>query len=466
MIHRYTTFIKAINLTIDYIILNISMIIAYFIVNKSFLFWSASHYLPVVLVFNLIWLLAANITGLYEHVLTKDSIKTYRGVIQTYLLFISFISFTIIILIGTKAYLTTREYLFYSLALFGFLLSLWKLIFLSIRKSERASLIDTRTFVIIGGGRIGQDLYNFFDNNPELGYKLVGFFDDDPEAIKYKNIHVGSTDDCIQYVINNNIDEIFCTLPNSEAGKIGKLMLEADKNLIRFKFVPEYFDFAKRPTYVENFGHIPVISVRPEPLENMLNRFVKRLFDILFSLFIILFVFTWLFPILAILIKAGSKGPVFFMQIRSGRDNKPFKFYKFRSMYINPESHKKQASRNDERITPIGAYLRKTSLDELPQFFNVLMGNMSIVGPRPHMVSHTEQYSALIDKFMVRHFLKPGITGYAQIGGLRGETKTTEDMLKRVEADVWYLENWSFLLDLKLIFLTIWSVVRGDENAF
>jgi len=176
MIHRYTTFIKAINLTIDYVILNISMVIAYFIVDNSFLFWADNHYLPVVLVFNLIWLLAANITGLYENVLTKDSIKTYRGVIQTYLLFISFISFTIIILIGTKAYTITREYFFSSLALFGFLLSLWKLIFLGIRKSERASLMDVRTFVIIGGGRIGQDLYSFFQNNPELGYKLVGFF--------------------------------------------------------------------------------------------------------------------------------------------------------------------------------------------------------------------------------------------------------------------------------------------------
>src|ERR1700761_6076503 len=449
MIHRYTTFIKAINLTIDYVILNMSMIIAYFIVDNSFLFWADNHYLPFVLVFNLIWLLAANITGLYENVLTKDSIKTYRGVIQTYLLFISFISFTIIILIGTKAYTITREYLFYSLAVFGFFLSLWKLIFLSIRKSERASLMDTRTFVIIGGGRIGQDLYNFFGNNPELGYRLMGIFDDDPNSVRDKSTYMGSTDECITYAATNKIDEIFCTLPNSESGKIGKLMLEADKNLIRFKFVPEYFDFAKRPTYVENFGHIPVISVRPEPLENMLNRFVKRLFDFIFSLFIIIFVFSWLFPILAILIKSGSKGPVFFVQMRSGRDNKPFKFYKFRSMQLNDESHKKQATRNDSRVTKIGAYLRKTSLDELPQFFNVLMGNMSVVGPRPHMLSHTKQYSQLIDKFMVRHFLKPGITGYAQVSGLRGETKTTEDMLKRVEADVWYLENWSFLLDRK-----------------
>jgi putative colanic acid biosynthesis UDP-glucose lipid carrier transferase len=442
------------------------MIIAYFLADNTFFFWTNNHYLPIVLTFNLIWLLAANITGLYEHVLTKDSIKTYRGVIKTFLLFLSFISFTIIILIGSIPYFITREYIFYSLTLFVFLLSLWKLIFLSIRKSERAVLIENRTFVIVGGGQSGLDLYDFFRGNPELGYKLVGIFDDKQDTIKDPNLHTGSVADCIRYVIINKVDEIFCTLPNSESKQIEQLMLAADKNLIRFKFVPEYFDFAKRPTYVENFGHIPVISLRAEPLENMLNRFMKRLFDCLFSLFIILFVFSWLFPILAVLIKIGSKGPVLFVQIRSGKDNRPFKCYKFRSMRVNSESHKKQASRNDARITKLGAFLRRSSLDELPQFFNVLIGNMSVVGPRPHMISHTKQYSQLIDKFMVRHFLKPGITGYAQINGLRGETKTTEAMLKRVEADVWYLENWSFLLDLKIIFLTVWNAVNGEENAY
>ncbi|MCC8423969.1 undecaprenyl-phosphate glucose phosphotransferase [Mucilaginibacter sp. UR6-11] len=466
MVHRYTTFVKAINLTVDFIILNLSMILAYFFADNTLLFWTNNHYLPVVLIFNLVWLLSANITGLYEHVLIKDSIKTYRGVIKTYLLFLSLISFTVIILIGRQSYFVTREYLIYSLILFGILLSLWKLIFLSVRKSERTALINNRTFVIVGGGRIGQDLYRFFESNPELGYKLMGFFDDDPRHIKNKDLYAGKVSECIRYVISNNVDEIFCTLPNSESAKVEQLMIEADKNLIRFKFVPEYYDFAKRPTYVENFGHIPVISVRAEPLENMLSRFLKRAFDILFSLFIICFVFSWLFPILAVLIKLGSKGPIFFVQIRSGRDNKPFKCYKFRSMKINAESNKRQATKNDSRITKLGSFLRRSSLDELPQFFNVLIGNMSVVGPRPHMISHTKQYAQLIDKFMVRHFLKPGITGYAQVNGLRGETKTTEAMLERVEADVWYLENWSFLLDLKIIFLTVWNAVKGEENAY
>ena len=198
----------------------------------------------------------------------------------------------------------------------------------------------------------------------------------------------------------------------------------------------------------------------------MFEKFFKRSFDILFSLFIILFVFSWLYPILAILIKLESKGPVFFIQMRTGRNNTHFKCYKFRSMRVNTDADKKQATRDDHRITKIGAFMRKTSLDELPQFFNVLIGNMSIVGPRPHMLSHTEEYSQLTEKFKARHILRPGITGWAQIRGLRGEVKTAEAMIKRVDADVWYLKNWSFLLDLKIIFLTFWITLKGDKNAY
>ena len=467
MINRHTTFFKALNLAVDYFILNISMVTVYFLEDESNVFFAANRrYLPIVLVFNLIWLLSANISGLYEQVLNKDSIKTYRVVIKTYLFFVSLICFTILILIGPESYFITRQYLFYSLALFGFLLGLWKLIFLLIRKSERASLIDTRDIVIVGAGRIGYDLYNYFVENPDIGYRTLGFFDDNPMNISDEQLFLGVTNDCIPYVKRFKVSEIFCTLPVSESPTIEKLMLDADKNLIRFKSVPEYYDYAKKPTYIQSFGHIPIISVRTEPLENLLNRSIKRLFDCVFSLFVIIFVFSWLFPILAIIIKLESKGPVFFTQVRSGRDNRPFKCYKFRSMLVNSDADQLQATRNDQRVTKTGAFLRRTSLDELPQFFNVLIGNMSVIGPRPHMIKHTSQYSKLIDRFMVRHFLKPGITGWAQIKGLRGETKTVQDMLKRVEADVWYLENWSFLLDLKITFLTIKNSIVGDKNAY
>ncbi|MDN5286271.1 MAG: Undecaprenyl-phosphate glucose phosphotransferase [Mucilaginibacter sp.] len=430
------------------------------------IFINNKQYLPVVLVFNLIWLLSANITGLYEHVLNKDSVKTFRSVFQTYLLFLSLICVTILIVIGTKRYFITRSYLFYSIGLFGIFLGFWKVLFLYIRRRGRGLLKDARNVIIVGAGRAGHELRTYFKHNPFGGYNLLGFFDDDPEKITEKALYLGSTAFCMEYVITNRVDEIYCALPYSQHDIIERLMIDADRNLIRFKIVPEYHEYIKKHTFLQTFGNIPIISIRPEPLENLLNRGIKRGFDVLFSIFIILFVFSWLFPLLAILIKLESPGPVFFVQKRSGRDNSPFSCYKFRSMYVNKESDKLQATREDSRITKLGKILRRTSLDELPQFFNVLMGNMSVVGPRPHMISHTEQYSQLIDRFMVRHFLKPGITGWAQVNGLRGETKTTEAMLERVEADVWYLENWSFVLDVKIIFLTVWNSVRGDKHAF
>jgi exopolysaccharide biosynthesis polyprenyl glycosylphosphotransferase len=195
-------------------------------------------------------------------------------------------------------------------------------------------------------------------------------------------------------------------------------------------------------------------------------RAIKRAFDLVFSLVVIIFILSWLLPFIIILVKLESKGPAFFVQLRSGRDNTSFKCYKFRSMFINKDCNTSQTAEGDPRITKIGAFLRRSSLDELPQFFNVLLGQMSVVGPRPHMLSQTRHYSELIDKFMVRHFIKPGITGWAQINGLRGQTKTLNEMLNRVEADVWYIKNWSFMLDLKIVFITVFKVVTGDKNAF
>lgn len=466
MVSRFSTFIKAINLTFDYTALNISLVLAYLIESKTHGFFiSSKNYTPVVLVFNLIWLLSANITNLYSDVLNKDSIRTFRNVIRTYLLFICLMC-TIIIMVGSEAAFITRGYLFYTSVSFGFLLWLWKVIFLAIRKNGRTRLFESRNVVIVGYGKIGRDLAEFFDHHPDRGYRLIGFFDDYPNNFKDDKLYKGLTSDCINFLVSNKIHEIFCTLKISEINKVHQLMVYADKHLIRFRFVPEFYDYGIKELLVESFGHIPIISLRPEPQENVLNRFFKRAFDCIFSLFIIIFILSWVFPILAILIKLESKGPILFMQLRSGRDNKPFMCYKFRSMEINCDADEKQASLNDKRITKIGAFMRRTSIDELPQFFNVLIGNMSTVGPRPHMLTHTKQYAQLIDRYMVRHFLKPGITGWAQVQGLRGETPTTELMQKRVESDVWYLENWSFLLDLKIIFLTIWNSLKGDKNAF
>ena len=466
MVHRYKQFYNAINLTLDYLLLNVSLIVIYNILSNSLIPWiSNTNLLPVVLVFNLLWLLSSNITGLYNKVSDNDT-KVYYSTLKTYLLYLSLICVIILMIIGTKSYFITPEYLFYSMTLFGILLGAWKLVFFALRKSDKVLLNNSRNAIIVGASRAGNELYDQFSSEVFKGYNLLGFFDDDPSRVSHQHLYLGNTSLCMDYVLKNNVDEIFCALPYSEHETIERLMSDSDKNLIRFKIVPEYHEYFKNTFYLQNMGNIPILSVRAEPLENILNRVIKRLFDIVFSLIIIIFVFSWLFPILAILIKLESKGPVFFTQKRSGRDNHAFKCYKFRSMRCNKQYEHIQATLGDPRITKIGTFLRKTSLDELPQFFNVLIGNMSTVGPRPHMLSHTDQYSQLIDQFMVRHFMKPGITGWAQINGLRGETKTTEAMLERVEADVWYLENWTFLLDIRIILLTVWKSVAGDKNAY
>ena len=209
-----------------------------------------------------------------------------------------------------------------------------------------------------------------------------------------------------------------------------------------------------------------MISMRNEPLEDLGNRIRKRLFDVVVSSLVAIFILSWLVPIIGILILLESRGPIFFIQERSGKDNKPFPCLKFRSMRVNKQSNEKQATKNDMRVTKIGKFLRRTSLDEFPQFLNVLKGDMSIVGPRPHMLKHTDEYSKLIGKYMVRQFLKPGITGWAQVNGYRGETLELKQMQKRVEHDLWYIENWSFFLDLKIMVLTVFNTLKGDDNAF
>jgi putative colanic acid biosynthesis UDP-glucose lipid carrier transferase len=211
---------------------------------------------------------------------------------------------------------------------------------------------------------------------------------------------------------------------------------------------------------------VPVLEFRTIPLDDSINLVIKRIFDILFSIMVILFVMSWLTPILTLLIKIESKGPTFFMQLRNGYNYKSFSCIKFRSMIINDKADLIQVSKEDERITRIGRFMRKTSIDELPQFLNVLVGDMSVVGPRPHMLSHTDLYANKVDKFMVRHFVKPGITGLAQISGFRGEVESDKDIIGRVKFDIFYIENWSLFLDIKIIIKTIIRAIQGDEKAY
>jgi len=466
MTNSYYNFNKAFNVILDYFLLNISLVIVYGFSHKTIFNWiSDKTYINAVLVLNLLWLFSANILSLYIQDF-DDEYKIVKKSIKTYILYVILVCYVMMYLSNIKSYYITWDYLFVSISLFGLLFGAGKLIFLIWVK--RSAIINgkLKRVVIVGGGRSGLELCNRFKNAPHRGYNMLGIFDNQPLRVPAGHLYLGDTASCISYVKANNVDEIYCALPFSESETIKRLIIESDRNLIRFKLVPEHYEYFQGQLLTKSLNKIDVFSIRIEPLENIMNRFLKRLFDVVFSLFVLIFILSWLYPLIFILIKLESEGPVIFVQPRSGRDNTPFNCYKFRSMHINGNSHRMQATKGDSRITKVGAFLRKTSLDEMPQFFNVLIGDMSVVGPRPHMLSHTAEYSNLIDHFMVRHFIKPGITGWAQVQGLRGETKLLDDMCARVEADVWYMENWSFPLDLRIIFSTFFKAIIGDKYAF
>ena len=316
-----------------------------------------------------------------------------------------------------------------------------------------------RITVILGNNKQTRALENFFNNNPEYGYTHKKTFD-------FKDKNITDLESCFRFIKEEFVDEIYCSVSELTTKQLNQVIDFADNNLKIVKFLPDNKDIYSKRLKYEYYNYIPILTFRNIPLEDSVNQFIKRLFDIIFSLVVIVFLLSWLTPILAILIRIESRGPIFFKQSRNGFNYKEFDCYKFRSMTPNKNAHLHQATRDDQRVTRIGKFIRKTSIDELPQFFNVLFGDMSVVGPRPHMVSHTDMYAKRIDKFMVRHFVKPGITGLAQVSGFRGEIETDKDIINRVKYDIFYIENWSILLDLKIIFQTAMNAVKGEEKAY
>jgi len=318
---------------------------------------------------------------------------------------------------------------------------------------------NRRKVVIFGENKRTHALENFFNKYPEYGYTHKKTF-------SFKDKKNADLEEAFNHISKENIDEIYCSISELTNSQINAIVDFADNNLKVLKFLPDNREIYSRKLKYEYYDYLPIISLRVIPLEDSINMFVKRAFDVLFSSLVIILVLSWLTPLLAIFIKLESKGPVFFKQSRNGFNYKEFDCYKFRSMTLNKDANLYQATRGDQRVTKVGKFIRKTSIDELPQFFNVLFGDMSVVGPRPHMVSHTNMYAKKIDKFMVRHFVKPGITGLAQISGFRGEVENDKDIIGRVKYDIFYIENWSLLLDIRIVYKTFLNVVKGEDKAY
>ena len=324
-----------------------------------------------------------------------------------------------------------------------------------------------RTAVIASTNDLGVRLARQFETRPWLGVSFAGFFDDrQPDRIGPHNTRqlLGSIADLSGYVKRHHVDAIFITLPMAAQPRILKLLDELSDTTASIYFVPDIFVADLIQARVDNIGSIPVVAVCESPFYGA-NGIIKRLSDIVLAMLILILISPIMLGIAAA-VKATSPGPVIFRQRRYGADGREIIVYKFRSMTVCEDTGEiRQAQKQDARITPLGAFLRRTSLDELPQFINVLQGRMSIVGPRPHAVAHNELYRKLIKGYMVRHKVKPGITGWAQVNGYRGETETLEKMQRRIEYDLDYLRNWSLGLDLLIILKTVFVVLK-DKNAY
>jgi putative colanic acid biosynthesis UDP-glucose lipid carrier transferase len=418
---------------------------------------------PFFLIFSLIWVIAGFLNEIYRINKFSELKSILWNIIGSLVVHFCLL---MLLLFLTKSYQVNATFLSLVYGFSATFLLVSRIVYKLTWRYFEFSGFDQRKVVIIGATHSGRALYDFFESHDFSKYNFKGFFDDKPDPlIIHRALIKGKVADLGAFCQRENIDEIYFALPPGNDELLARVSKFADDNFIYHRITPDFGEGVTDKYNVFMLDSIPVLTTRKEPLGVAINQWMKRLFDIAFSLAVILTIFPFLFPVIAIAIKLDSEGPVLFKQPRRGRKNMLFDCYKFRTMYIHNVSER-QATKDDPRITRIGRFLRKTNLDEVPQFLNVLMGNMSVVGPRPHINSQLEQYGEAIKKYKVRHFVTPGITGYAQVNGYRGETKEVRMMEKRVEYDVIYMENWSLSLDIKIIFLTVWNMIRGEKSAY
>lgn len=447
---------------LDLLMLNISVAVDKYFYSSRIPELVTTKYTYLWIAFNITWVMSAWITNVYG----QKSISSFESFShKTLRTFIYFLALIMIYIVLFKQEDLSRLYVMTVLVSVGLVIFVNRLLYLVFSQFVRSNEQFTRKVIIVGYNDVSKKLVRQLEEDI-LNTQIIGYCENEQEVHELSNYPiVGGLNNIIEVSKHYQANEIFSTIAPDGNEEIYDLMQQADQACIRFKLVPNFKLFTRMPMHIDYFGTLPVLSLRKEPLDDIANRIRKRIYDVVVSSLVILFILSWLIPLVGLLIFLESGGPVFFVQLRSGRDNRPFRCIKFRSMRVNKDSDKLQAKKGDIRITRIGKFLRRTSLDEFPQFLNVFIGDMSIVGPRPHMLKHTDDYSELIKKYMVRQFVKPGITGWAQINGFRGETKYLWDMEKRVEHDIWYSENWSLWLDTRIIFLTAYKMFVGDIKA-
>lgn len=442
-IGRYSKYLRPLTIAFDVIIINLF---------QNLVFDQNTLNLIDLLITSIFWLVASLITKFYEVYRFTKLIQIADKALKQFALFALF-SFAYIGFLSKDVSNTT--FLKYLFLCFLIIISAKYSIFYALKIFRRYYNGNQRRVVVIGSNQSSNQLVDFFQTEKDYGYVLSYHFKDNETA-----------NEVLKYCENENIDEIYFSLEKATDQELNQYISFVDDNFRILKYIPTKTELVSNTMQVQYYGFIPIIPLRKFPLQQPINQFIKRTFDLIVSTFVIVFVLSWLVPIVGLFIKLESKGPVFFNQRRNGLHYKEFKCFKFRSMYVNNESETKQATKNDKRITKIGRFLRKSSLDEMPQFLNVFIGNMSICGPRPHPISLTHQYAKKVDKFKLRHYIKPGISGMAQTHGCRGEIENERDIVNRVKYDIFYLENWTLLLDFKIVYLTVKNAILGDKKAY
>jgi putative colanic acid biosynthesis UDP-glucose lipid carrier transferase len=422
-------------------------------------------YFVLALLANISYIFFAELFALY---------RSWRAASLKEMLFYAFISWALTLFPVFMFLFFTKESDYFSRVVLGlwiistaFSLCVWRVIFRQILFSLRRKGLNTRSVGIIGLTERGLSLLKEIEHHPETGYKLTAVFDErTPDRLNSDYIHYykGGIQEGVKMAVQGDIEILFIALPMSSNDRIDSILKVLGDTIVDVHVVPDKFTFNLLQSRMSTVGEMQTISVYDSPMKGG-SSLLKRAEDLVLAS-LILCIIAIPMIIIALVVKLSSKGPAIFKQDRYGMDGKKIKIWKFRSMTTQDNGAVvKQATKGDARITPLGAFLRRTSLDELPQFFNVLQGHMSVVGPRPHAVSHNEQYRKKIDYYMLRHKMKPGITGWAQVSGWRGETDTDEKMEMRIKYDLHYIRNWSLWFDFKIVIFTIFRGFVGN-NAY
>lgn len=444
--------LKLIFFTCDLILLNLAIALSFGISDWHFLNTEGNSELYLILFSNIGWIFLVLVSNPYSLSKGWSLSKILKS--QLAFLFVHILIIFSLVIFFKKTFSVRQILLIYSFFVpFFFAL---KVLIIFVRKLL-VNEIQHRNYILVGRNKLSEEIRKHYLVNSQEGYRFKGYFDFESNSTLIHSL--------TEFCKKSEVHEIFYCVDNPSSSQLQQLVSFGLDSLIKVKLISGGVT-QNQSIQLDKYDQIPAFDLATLPLDEYRNQATKRIFDLFFSTIFLITVFFWLYPIMAILIKLDSKGPVFFIQLRNGLRNRPFGCYKFRTMSFEKNAEFKQATKNDSRITAVGKFLRKSSIDELPQFINVFKGEMSLIGPRPHPIKLNEDFSKRIATLTSRHYVKPGLSGLAQCMGYRGETNTLEAMENRVRLDRYYIENWTFWLDIKIVFLTIISILRGSEKAY